>query len=104
VAMDNPSARDAPFGETRAQVEKIISEAIREVETAADDEAAFRQVSWLVETLRVATNTTASLRLTIVSRIQKAGGLSLAKLGEKIGVSKARAAEMMQAAKQKDKP
>jgi hypothetical protein len=101
--MDSPSACDVPFGETRARVQKTISEAIREVQAETDAEAAFRQVSWLVETLRVATNTTADLRLTIASRIQKAGGLSLAKLGEQIGVSKARAAQMMRAAKRTDK-
>ena len=69
-----------------------------ELEDASDDEAAYRQASWIVEALRVATNEAAQLRLSIASRIKESGQLSIAKLGEKIGLSKARTAEMMKAA------
>lgn len=86
------------FALTRARITQLIEEALAEVEAADDDEAGFRQASWLVETLRGAATTTAQLRLSVATRIQESGQLSLAQLGKKIGVSKARAAEMMQAA------
>jgi hypothetical protein len=94
---------DDAFALTRARITQVIDDALAELETAADDEAAYRQASWIVETLRQATNTTAIARNGITARIQKSGQLSLAQLGVKIGVSKARAAEMMNAAKARRK-
>lgn len=94
---------DDAFALTRARISQVIEDALAELETAADDESAYRQASWIVETLRQATNATATARNMITARIQESGQLSLAQLGARIGVSKARAAEMMNAAKARGK-
>jgi ADP-ribose pyrophosphatase YjhB (NUDIX family) len=87
------------FARTRAEVGSVIAAALSEVEASKDDEAAYRQASWLVDTLGEATTASGRIRARIVSRIKESGGLSLAQLGEKIGVSKARAADMIKAVK-----
>lgn len=62
-----------------------------------DDEKAYRDMSRLTETLRQETTACAEIRSIKVARIRDRGDLSLAKLGDRIGVSKARAAEMIEA-------
>ncbi len=92
---------DDDFSETRARLTEVIAKALAEAE-AADDEAAYRQAGWLTETFQAASNGAAAVRARIVVRVQDAGGLSLAKLGEKLGVSKARANDLVRAARRKD--
>jgi hypothetical protein len=78
-------------------------DAIRELDDAvqghgASDEAANRHASWLTETFREATITTGQTHAALVLRVQQTGELSLARLGEKLGISKARADDLMRAA------
>lgn len=92
--MDDHDGRHAA---ARADFEAALRRIRAEISAEPDDDAAYRLASWLTETLRQATFAAAEARAVIVARIRDAGGLSLAKLGDRIGVSKARAAEMMQA-------
>ena len=101
---DSGTGSSDQFSETQDRVTRVIADALAEVESTPGEEAAFAQASWLVETLRHATITTGAVRLKLAVRIQESGRLSLSQLGQRIGVSKARAAEMIQAAKRKDSP
>jgi hypothetical protein len=94
-----------PYARTRTRLRKAIDDAIRELDDAvhrassdASDEAAYRHASWLTETFREATITTGQLRAALVLRVQQAAGLSLARLGQKLGISKARADDLVRAA------
>lgn len=94
-----------PYARTRTRLSKAIADAIRELDNAvhgdssdADAEAAYRHASWLTETLREATMTTGQMRAALVLRVQQATGLSLARLGQKLGISKARADDLIRAA------
>jgi hypothetical protein len=92
-----------PYEKTRARLSKAIADAISEIGQAVDgpgpdDEAAYRHASWLTEAFREATITTGQLRAALVLRVQQAGDLSLARLGERLGISKARADDLMRAA------
>jgi hypothetical protein len=102
-----------PYATTRTRLSKAIADAVGELDDAihghgASDEAAYRHASWLTETFREATITTGQMRAALVLRVQKAGELSLARLGEKLGISKARADDLVRAAqgrrKERKKP
>ena len=92
-----------PYAKTRTRLSKAIADAVRELDDAVrdhgpSDEAAYWHASWLTETFREATITTGQMRAALVLRVQKAGELSLARLGEKLGISKARADDLIRAA------
>ena len=92
-----------PYAKTRTRLTKAIADAVRELDNAVEgrgpsDEAAYRHASWLTETFREATITTGQMRAALVLRVQKASELSLARLGEKLGISKARADDLVRAA------
>jgi hypothetical protein len=94
-----------PYARTRTRLSKAIDDAIRELDHAVhgarsgdDDEAAYRHASWLTETFREATITTGQLRAALVLRVHQTAGLSLARLGQKLGISKARADDLIRAA------
>jgi hypothetical protein len=92
-----------PYEKTRTRLSKAIADAVAELDDAvegrgASDEAAYRHASWLTETFREATITTGQMRAALVLRVQQAGELSLARLGEKLGISKARADDIIRAA------
>jgi len=103
-----------PYVRTRARLSKAISDAISEIDQAAQshsgstDEVAYQQASWLTETFREATITAGQVRAALVLRVQQGGDLSLARLGEKLGISKARADDLVRAAqgrrKERKKP
>jgi 8-oxo-dGTP pyrophosphatase MutT (NUDIX family) len=86
---------DGEFSETRDRVTRAISDALAETEAIGDDEAAYRQASWLVDTFGAATTGSGRLRARAARRMKDAAGLSLAQLGERLGVSKARVADML---------
>jgi hypothetical protein len=93
------------YARTRTRLSKAIDDAIRELDDAVHgarsgdgDEAAYRHASWLTETLREATITTGQLRAALALRVQQAAGLSLSRLGQKLGISKARADDLIRAA------
>ena len=92
-----------PYAKTRTRLSKAIDDAVRELDDAvrghgSSDEAAYRHASWLTETFREATISTGQMRAALVLRVQQAGELSLARLGEKLGISKARADDLVRAA------
>jgi hypothetical protein len=92
-----------PYAKTRTRLSKAIADAVRELDDAVQghgpsDEAAYRHASWLTETFREATITTGQMRAALVLRVQQAGELSLARLGQKLGISKARADDLIRAA------
>jgi 8-oxo-dGTP pyrophosphatase MutT (NUDIX family) len=86
---------DDEFSETREKVTRAISEALAEAEAAGDDDSAYRQASWLVDAFGAATTASGRLRARAARRMRDAAGLSLAQLGERLGVSKARVADML---------
>jgi len=83
------------YGETRDRVARALSDALAEAEAITDADAAYRQASWLVDTLGAATTTSGRLRARAARQMKDEAGLSLAQLGERLGVSKARAADML---------
>jgi hypothetical protein len=93
-----------PYARTRARVTKAIADALGEIDNAvqgrdgATDEAAYQQASWLTETFREATISAGQMRAALVLRVQQAGDLSLARLGDKLSISKARADDLVRAA------
>jgi 8-oxo-dGTP diphosphatase len=74
-----------------------ISDALAEAKDVADLDAAYRQASWLVDTLGAATTAAGRLRAETARRIRDSEGLSMAQLGERLGVSRQRAADLMRA-------
>jgi hypothetical protein len=101
-AMNAVDDGGGEFGRALEALAAAAELATAHIEKAANHEAAYRRASQVVEVLQEATASAAGLRVAVVRRIQDAGGLSLAQLGEVIGVSKARAADMVNAAKKKD--
>ena len=89
------SSRDEPFSMTREGLSRALRDALDEAEAVADSETAYRQASWLVDVLSAATTASGRLRAAAARRMRDEGGLSLAQLGERLGVSKARAADML---------
>lgn len=92
---------DEEFSRRFSELSQAVANAMASIEHTANDETAYRRASKVVEMLQEATASAASLRVSIVRRIQETGRLSLAQLGERIGVSKARAADMVNAAKRR---
>lgn len=89
------SSPDDPFSATRQQLSRSLRDALDEAEAITDSQAAYRQASWLVDVLSAATTASGRLRAAAARRIKDEDGLSLAQLGERLGVSKARAADML---------
>jgi 8-oxo-dGTP pyrophosphatase MutT (NUDIX family) len=88
-------SRDESFSATREGLSRALRDALDEAEAVADSETGYRQASWLVDVLSAATTASGRLRAAAARRIRDEGGLSLAQLGERLGVSKARAADML---------
>jgi len=96
-----PTEKRSPADDLAGHAAAVADEFAR-LEKAADDEDAYRILSRLVEALQAAVAAAGAQRVSMVRRIQETGHLSLAQLGDKIGVSKARAADMVNAAKRAD--
>lgn len=92
--MDGNGAADEAFRPVRERIAAEIEAALGEIDEAPGDVAAFHRASWVTEAYRQATNAGAGKRTTIANRIKDTGQLSLAKLGNKLGLSKARAAQI----------
>ena len=86
---------DGDFSQTRERLTRAISDALAEAEALTDNDAAYRQASWLVDALGAATTASGRLRARAARRMKDAGGLSLAQLGARLGVSRSRAADML---------
>jgi 8-oxo-dGTP diphosphatase len=89
------SSQDEPFSATREQLSRALRDALDEAKAVTDSQTAYRQASWLVDVLSAATTASGRLRAAAARRIKDEDGLSLAQLGERLGVSKARAADML---------
>lgn len=95
AAYDEPMSSDEQFGEVQDRLRRVIAEALAAAEEPADDNAAYQRASWLVDVLGAATTASGRVRAHAARRMKDAGGLSIAQLGEQLGVSKARAADML---------
>ena len=102
--MDGNGAADQAFEPVRERIAAEIEAALGEIDQAPGDVAAFHRASWITEAYRQATNAGAGRRTSIANRIRQTGQLSLAKLGDKIGLPKTRTAQIVSPKKRKDKP
>lgn len=72
------------------------------IKSTADPAAAFRDAGRLADVVREATGATGQLRADMAARIWQSEEMSLAGLASRIGVSKARAAQFINAAKTRE--
>lgn len=93
--MDDQGDRDEQYASAREHLEHAITGAVAGVRAAPGDAADLRQASWVTETLRQAMITSGELRASLAVRVRQSGGLSFSALGAVMGVTKARAAEIV---------
>jgi 8-oxo-dGTP pyrophosphatase MutT (NUDIX family) len=86
---------DELFGELRTRLSRLISDALDQAGTITDRDAAYRQLSWLADTFAAATTASGRARAEVARQMKEAEGLSFAQLGQRLGVSRARAADML---------
>src|SRR5258708_2953856 len=89
------STGDEEFSEVQDRMSRVIADALAAAGDPPDNDAAYLRASWLVDLLRAATTATGRLRAQAARRMKDASGMSIAQLGERLGVSKARAADML---------
>lgn len=89
------STRDEPFKATRDALTSAVRAALDEAGAIADSDVAYQQASWLVDVLSAGMTASGRLRVDAARRIKDENHLSLSQLGERLGVSKARAADML---------
>lgn len=94
MADEDARARQALDALSRA-----YEEAAAAIGAVEDPELAFELATELTEVLRVATNNAAEFRVETVGRIWSSNELSLAGLAKRIGVSKARAEQLVKSVK-----
>jgi fructoselysine-6-P-deglycase FrlB-like protein len=87
-----------PFDELRAQLDSCITQLRQHIEDQADPDQAYAEATQLREQLQAASDEAATLRAITVRRIQEAGNLSVAAVGQRIGLTKARAQDMLEKA------
>ncbi len=87
--------RDESFAASREALSRAMHDALAEAEAAADSDTVYRQASWLVDVLTASMNAAGRMRADAARRIKEENGLSFSQLGERLGVSKARAADML---------
>jgi hypothetical protein len=78
---------------------RVYGEAAAAIEAIPDPQGAFESATKLADTLREVAEAAADLRARTVARIWEEEKVSLAALAERIGVSKARAGQLVQSAK-----
>jgi 8-oxo-dGTP pyrophosphatase MutT (NUDIX family) len=83
------------FEERYAQLSRAIRDALAAVQAITDNDGAYRAASRLVDTLGAATTASGRLRAQAARRMRDAEDLSFAQLGQRLGVSRARAADML---------
>ena len=86
---------DGSIGEARERAEAAISDALAAVEAIRDNDTAMRESISLTEALRLAVIAAGELRAVIAVRMRESRRLSFAELGEIMGVTRARAAEIV---------
>ena len=87
-----------PFDELRAQLASCITQLRQHIEDQPDLDQAYAEATQLREQLQAASDEAATLRAITVRRIQEAGNLSVAAVGQRIGLTKARAQDMLEKA------
>jgi hypothetical protein len=87
-----------PFDELQAQLATWITQMRRHIEDEPDPDTAYAQATQFREQLQAASDDAAMLRALTVRRIQEAGNLSVAAVGKRIGVTKARAQDFLEKA------
>ena len=91
---------DDEFDPVEARLEAEIARAIGAADDGTvSDDTAYRRVGRITEVLRSGMTASGDRRSVIADRIRQSGQLSLAALAGKIGVSKARAQEMVDRAR-----
>jgi hypothetical protein len=86
-----------------ARIAEAAEAAFALARDSADQETAWKRATRFTEQLQALTTTGGELRAAIAAAIAASGNLSLARLGDRIGVSKARAQQMIEAARRKGK-
>src|SRR5437870_5423185 len=89
---DVMTSEDELFGEIRQRVSTAVAEALGQAESIGDLDAAYRQLSWLADTFASATTASGRRRAEVAREMKETEGLSFAQLGQRLGVSRARAA------------
>jgi hypothetical protein len=82
-----------------AKVRQGIAEERASIEAETAPAAAFARATRLVELLRAQVDEAAELRVRAAARIYEAESLSLAGLADRLGISKARAAQLINSSK-----
>ncbi|MGH3272762.1 MAG: NUDIX domain-containing protein [Streptosporangiaceae bacterium] len=85
------------FQGTQDQLAALLSAALQAAQNPSDHELTYQRASWLVDILTAGATAAARLRATAVRGIRDTERLSIAALGRKLGVSKARAADILRA-------
>jgi GntR family transcriptional regulator len=87
------------FDELQAQLAVWITWLRQHIEEQPDPDTAYAEATQFREQLQAASEEAAMLRAVTVRRIQEARGLSVAGVGQHIGLTKARAQDMLEKAK-----
>jgi len=83
------------FDERFRQLTGAIRDVLARAASIADNDRAYRAASQLVDALGTATTASGRLRAEAARRMKEAENLSFAQLGQRLGVSRARAADML---------
>jgi hypothetical protein len=89
----------ALYGSTLTALEEVARQAIAHVEGAQTSQQKLERAAALLAVLQVISNKVAELRSAAAIEIHDAEGLSLSKLADRAGISKARAGQIVQQAK-----
>lgn len=85
-----------------ADIDRAVKAAAAAIEDDRDLTRAFRLATDLTEALRERTNDAANLRVLAATRTFEAERMSLSSLADRIGVSKARAAQLINSSRRAD--
>jgi len=86
---------DDDLQETRERLTRAIADAVNEAESVPDNATAYQQADWLADELARGVSATSKLRSRIARRWRDAEGLSLAQLGQRLGLSRGRVGDML---------
>lgn len=90
----------SPVAKAMTDIDRAFKAAAAAIETDDDPRRSFQLATDLTEALRERTNDAASLRALAAARVFEAERMSLAGLADRIGVSKARAAQLIRSSRQ----
>jgi DNA-directed RNA polymerase sigma subunit (sigma70/sigma32) len=93
------SAHSTPIADQVEALAEALDDVGRAIDGSPDREAALQAASRLADLLREAADAAAVLRATVLLRIQEEQDLTLAELGALLGVSRARAGQLVQSAR-----